>query len=87
VQFHDTLYESYRMLQRDGRLRGDIRYAGSAAGAELALVHHEQHWAFLEYAIWDTYRTAVPRKVLTHQGVPIVTAYAPSKRAPLAQRR
>jgi len=84
VQLHDTLYESYRMFQRDGRLRRDIRYASTAASAELALVHHEQHWAFLEYGLWDTYRTAVPRKVLTHQGVPIVTVYGPSRRAPLA---
>lgn len=86
VQLHDTLYESYRMLQRDGRLRRDIRYAATPASAELALVHHEQHWAFLEYAIWDTYRTAVPRKVLTHQGVPIVTVYGPSRRPSLAHR-
>ncbi|MBI2898149.1 MAG: glycosyltransferase family 39 protein [Deltaproteobacteria bacterium] len=90
VQLHDTAVDSYRMFKRDGRLRADIRYAPTAAGADLALVHHEQHWAFLEYALWDTYRTAVPIKVLTHQGVPIVTVYghlsaggaAPPPRAP-----
>jgi len=51
-----------------------------------ALVHHEQHWAFLEYALWDNYGTAVPRHVLTHQGVPIVSVYGrrPSPGEPTA---
>jgi len=76
VQLHDTLWQSYRMLQRDGRLRRDIRYAPDAARSDFALVHLEQHWSELEYAIWDDYGTAAPAHVLTHEGVPIVPVYA-----------
>jgi hypothetical protein len=75
VQPHDTLWLSWGMLQRDGRLRRDIRYGRDASSSDYALVHLEQHWSELEYAIWDDYGSAVPIHVLSHEGVPIVPVY------------
>ena len=53
VYVHDTTYDAFRMLQRDGRLRSDLRPAWSPAGADAALYHHEQHMAGVEQQSWE----------------------------------
>ncbi|MDI7268175.1 MAG: glycosyltransferase family 39 protein [Myxococcota bacterium] len=76
VFFHDTAWDSYRMFQRDGSLRQDIRWAGSPDAAVVSLVHHEMHMAETEYWIWQAYGTPDPVTILTHHGVPIISVYA-----------
>lgn len=75
VYVHDTAGEAFRMLQRDGRLRADIRPTWSPAEADVALYHHEQHMAGVEYQIWQTMGTARPHVVKGLDGVPIVWMY------------
>ncbi|MFO0658307.1 MAG: glycosyltransferase family 39 protein [Polyangiaceae bacterium] len=81
VYVHDTAWESWRMLQRDGRLRGDIRGVGSPGGADAALYHHEQHMAGVEYQIWVALNTTTPAAVRGLDGVPIVWVYLRDGRA------
>jgi hypothetical protein len=75
VYVHDTAWDAWRMLQRDGRLRGDIRGVFSPAGADAAIYHHEQHMAGVEYQIWMALGTVAPAAVRGLDGVPIVWVY------------
>lgn len=75
VYVHDTTYDAFRMLQRDGRLRADLRPAWSPAGADAALYHHEQHMAGVEQQIWMVFGTTAPTVVKGLDGVPIVWVY------------
>jgi 4-amino-4-deoxy-L-arabinose transferase-like glycosyltransferase len=71
----DTLPTAFRMLQRDGRLRDDVRVAYDLGSADFALVHHEDHFAEVEYQIWAAYGRVDPVYVLTYDGVPIISVY------------
>jgi 4-amino-4-deoxy-L-arabinose transferase-like glycosyltransferase len=71
----DTLDASFRMLARDGLLSERIVPTGSIADADLALVHHELHFAEVDQQIWTTYGTTEPIYVLTYDGVPIISVY------------
>lgn len=75
VYVHDTTFDAFRMLQRDGRLRADLRPAWSPAGADAALYHHEQHMAGVEQQIWTVFGTTTPAIVKGLDGVPIVWVY------------
>jgi hypothetical protein len=75
LYIHDTAYDSFRMLQRDGRLRADIRGLFSPAAADAALYHHEQHMEGVEYQIWVSMGTTVPAEIKGLDGVPIVWVY------------
>jgi hypothetical protein len=48
---------------------------GSIADADLALVHHEHHFAEVDQQIWTLYGTTKPAYVLTYDGVPIISVY------------
>jgi hypothetical protein len=75
VYVHDTAMDSWSMLQRDGRLRKDIRGVMSPAYADAALYHHEQHMEGVEYQIWVAFGTTVPTAIEGLDGVPIVWLY------------
>ncbi|RYE80142.1 MAG: hypothetical protein EOO74_02605 [Myxococcales bacterium] len=75
VYLHDTAWDAWRMLQRDGRVRGDLRGVGTPAGADAALYHHEPHMAGVEYQIWVALGTTTPAAVRGLDGVPIVWLY------------
>ncbi len=75
VYLHDTAWDSWRMLQRDGRLRADLRATGTPSGADAALYHHEQHMAGVEQQIWIALGTTTPTAVRGLDGVPIVWVY------------
>lgn len=75
VFLHDTALDSFRMLQRDGRLRADIRPWGVVAGSKFALYHHEQHMSRVEHMIWVDYGTTTPAHIATYDGVPMVWVY------------
>jgi hypothetical protein len=75
VFIHDTAMDSFKMLQRDGRLRSDLRPWTSVAGSDLALYHHEQHMSRVEYMIWVDYGTVAPVRIAGLDGVPVVWLY------------
>lgn len=75
VFLHDTAYDSFRMLQKDGRLRTDMRPWGTVAGSHTALYHHEQHMSRVEHMIWVDYGTTTPAHIATFDGVPMVWVY------------
>jgi hypothetical protein len=75
VFFHDTAWDSFQMYKRDGTLRGDIMWFGQVEGADVSMVHWEQHMSGYEYAIWSSYGRVSPAEVVTHQGVPILPLY------------
>ena len=61
---------------KDGRLRQDLRAAGTPAGSSFALYQHEPHMSRVEYQIWVDYGTTAPAQIGTFDGVPIVWVYA-----------
>lgn len=82
----DATQIAWRQMQRDGMIPDNIRVASSIGTADLALVHHELHFAEIDFQIWRAYGTTQPAEVLAYDGVPIVTVYAnPKSRRFLAQ--
>jgi 4-amino-4-deoxy-L-arabinose transferase-like glycosyltransferase len=75
VYAHDTAPSAWQLLQRDGRLRADLRQATSPSGADAAVYHHEPHMAGVEYQIWAAFGTATPVAVRGPDGVPTVLVY------------
>jgi 4-amino-4-deoxy-L-arabinose transferase-like glycosyltransferase len=75
VYIHDTALDSFKMLQRDGRLRADLRPWTTVSGSSLALYHHEQHMSRVEHMIWVDYGTVAPARIGAFDGVPVVWLY------------
>ena len=75
VYIHDTTFEAWNMLQRDGRLRQDLRPVWQVGEGEFAIVHHELHMNEADYQIWTAYQSPATAHVLTYDGVPIVSVY------------
>lgn len=76
----DTTPGAFRMLARDGLLPDDIVPTGDIATADLALVHHEHHFAEVDHQIWSVWGTTRPVRVLTYDGVPIISVYENPRR-------
>lgn len=79
VYVHDTALDSWSRMVSDGRLRGDLDGTLALSHSEVALYHHEQHMARVEYQIWVDYGTGSPGAVGTNDGVPIVWVYVRPK--------
>jgi hypothetical protein len=79
LYLHDWNYDSYIMYIRDGLLRPDLVDAGmeidGIRASDAALVIHERHFNKYDYMIWQTYGHLRPIKVLTLDGVPLVSVY------------
>ncbi|MCA9671493.1 MAG: glycosyltransferase family 39 protein [Myxococcales bacterium] len=94
VYWHDVSYDAYRAYINDGLLRPDIHNAGAEQPAinasNFAMVIHELHFNKYDYMIWRTYGHPAPVKVLSLDGVPLVSVYdrkrAATLRRPLSQR-
>jgi 4-amino-4-deoxy-L-arabinose transferase-like glycosyltransferase len=71
----DTTYKSWEMLWRDGLLPRSIRPAPDISTADYAIVHHEHHFAEVDFQIWTAYGSVQPAYVLTYDGVPIISVY------------
>ena len=80
VYIHDTTFESWAMLQQDGRLREDLHPVWQLSEARYSIVHHELHMNEVDYQIWTAYGHPNPVEVLTYDGVPIVSVYANPRR-------
>jgi hypothetical protein len=72
---HDTALPAWDMLQRDGRLRRDIRAVWTPAAADLAIYHHEKHMLGVEYQHWIVFESLAPDHVAGLDGVPVVWTY------------
>ncbi|HKO94447.1 MAG TPA: glycosyltransferase family 39 protein [Polyangiaceae bacterium] len=75
VYVHDTAMDSFKMLQKDGRLRSDLRPWWTVSSSDLAIYHHEQHMSRVEHMIWVDYGTSAPVHVGAFDGVPVVWLY------------
>jgi hypothetical protein len=71
----DTTAGSWAMLRADGAVPRNIRAARSMGEADFALVHHEPHFAEVDYQLWVAYGTPRPVHVLLYDGVPIISVY------------
>lgn len=75
VYIHDTAFQSWEMLLRDGRIRKDVRGVWSIAGADLGLYHHEKHMLGQEYQSWVAFGTLRPAHIGGLDGVPVIVVY------------
>ncbi|MGB8329550.1 MAG: glycosyltransferase family 39 protein [Polyangiales bacterium] len=71
----DTTTGAWAMMQRDGLIPTNIRAVSTMASADLILVHHEPHFAEVDYQAWVLYGTVQPVFVLRYDGVPIISVY------------
>ena len=76
----DTTAGAWAMMRADGAVPSNIRAARSMAEADFALVHHERHFAEVDYQAWVAYGTSRPVHVLRYDGVPIISVYENPKR-------
>ncbi|MSP17098.1 MAG: hypothetical protein EXR73_10915 [Myxococcales bacterium] len=76
---HDWNHPSYLLYLRDGLLRSDLVETGlempAISRSDVAVVIHELHFNKYEYMIWNAYGHARPDRVLSLDGVPLVTVY------------
>ena len=81
----DTTHWSWDMLQADGVVPRNIQAARSMEEADFALVHHERHFAEVDYQAWVAYGSPQPVHVLSYDGVPIISVYEnPARHEPVA---
>jgi hypothetical protein len=76
VYIHDTAYQAWEMLVRDGRVRRDLGATWSPADGSFGIYHHEQHMEGVEYQYWVAYGTCAPAFIPLYDGVPVVWVYA-----------
>ncbi len=76
----DATHQSWVMTQRDGMIPPNIRATGNMASADFVLVHHEHHFAEVDFQAWVAFGTVRPAKVLAYDGVPIVSVYENPRR-------
>jgi hypothetical protein len=76
----DTTAGAWAMLRADGAVPANIRAARSMSEADFALVHHEHHFAEVDYQAWAAYGNPQPAHVLRYDGVPIISVYENPKR-------
>jgi Dolichyl-phosphate-mannose-protein mannosyltransferase len=76
VFLHDTAWESWDMLHRDGRLLPKVQGAWTIPSSAVALYQHEEHMEGVEYQIWSAYGTSSPAHIGVYDGVPIIYVYA-----------
>ena len=75
VYLHDTAGQSWDMLQRDGRIRPDLRAVWSIADADIGLYHHELHMEGQEYQNWVAFGSDRPSEIGRLDGVPVIVVY------------
>jgi 4-amino-4-deoxy-L-arabinose transferase-like glycosyltransferase len=75
VFIHDTAWDSWARMQAERRIRPDLQGVGSPGEAMFGIVHHELHMSEVDYQEWIAFNTDAPDYVLTHDGVPIISAY------------
>ena len=80
VYLNDTTYIAFEMLKRDGLLPPNIHAEGNITQADYVLVHHEHHFAEVDFQAWQAFGSVQPVHVLSYDGVPIVSIYEHPRR-------
>lgn len=85
VYFHKSVGDAYKMYQRDGLLRDDIRHVadlfdfGTIVGrirrTAFAVFHHQKDHDEYELSIWEAYGVHTPVWQATIDGVPVLSVY------------
>jgi hypothetical protein len=65
----DATHVAWQMMQRDGMIPETIRATGDLTSADYVLVHHEHHFAEVEFQAWVAFASVKPAHVLTYEGV------------------
>ena len=71
---------AFAMMRRDGLLPRGVVDTPNLVDADYALVHHEHHFADVDFQIWTAYGSVQPYYVLTYDGVPIISVYKNPRR-------
>jgi len=79
VYLHDTAVDSWVRYSHDRRIRKDLEGTLTLSASNVALYHHEQHMARVEYQLWVDYGTVAPSYIGAYDGVPIVWVYVRPK--------
>ncbi|QQR90593.1 MAG: glycosyltransferase family 39 protein [Myxococcales bacterium] len=80
VWIGDTTFGAWEMLIRDGKVPANIRATQDFTRADYLLIHHEQHFAEVEYQAWVLNQSVKPDHLLLYDGVPIISIYKNQKR-------
>lgn len=75
VYLCDATWVSWHMAQRDGLIPQNVRAVGDLTQADYAMVHHEEHFAEVDFQAWMAFGSVAPVEVLTYDGVPLVSVY------------
>jgi 4-amino-4-deoxy-L-arabinose transferase-like glycosyltransferase len=73
IFIHDTAWDSWNRMTAEKRVP-NMQAVGSPSEAQVAIVHHELHMNEVDYQMWVAFGDQ-PDYVLTHDGVPIISAY------------
>ena len=76
----DMTWQAWQMMQRDGVLPRNLRAAPNFVSADYVMVHHEHHFAEVDFQAWVAFGSTAPIHVLTYDGVPIISVYQHPRR-------
>lgn len=71
----DTTSLAFYMMLFDRHPDAKLRVVQDMRAADMILVHHEHHFAEVDFQAWMVTGNAAPYYVSTHQGVPMVSIY------------
>lgn len=71
----DTTTLAFHMMLEDRFPEAKLRVVYDMRSADMILVHHEHHFAEVEFQAWGVTGSAAPYYVSTHEGVPIISVY------------
>ena len=75
VFLDDTAWDSWNRMVAEKRVPPTMNAVGAPGEAQIAIVQHELHMSEVDYDEWMAFGTPSPDYVLTHDGVPIISAY------------
>lgn len=75
VYICDTTPLAFHLMQKDGLLPKGLRAERHLGRADYAIVHHEHHFAEVDFQLWTAYGSVQPAYVLHYDGVPIISVY------------
>lgn len=76
VWFQEATWLAVTAYQRDGVLRGDLRWANGAEDADISIWHYHQEFRDREFLTWTAFGTARPVTGAYLDEVPLVQVYA-----------
>lgn len=71
----DTTSLAFYMMLHDRYPEAKLRVVYDMRAADMILVHHEHHFAEVDFQAWAITKSVAPYYVSTHEGVPIISVY------------